>query len=55
MHYTSIGEMLRSSASSLRVNGGVRVSDEAAFRADVIDRLAHTAVFGDAETMSAAR
>src|SRR5688572_22979579 len=47
--------MLRSSANALQVNGGVRVTDEAAFCDEVIDSLAHTSVFGDDETKAAAR
>src|SRR5262249_24365386 len=48
-------DLLRSTSHAVQVDGSVRVSDPAAFRAGVIDRLAYTAVFGDEQTREAAR
>jgi len=55
VQYASVGDLLKSTAQAVQVNGGVRVTDPAAFRKDVIDRLVYTAVFGDEETREAAR
>jgi len=53
--YSSVSDLLRSTSPALQANGAVQVTDPAAFRGDVIDRLAHTAVFGDDQTKQAAR
>jgi fructose/tagatose bisphosphate aldolase len=53
--YSSVSDLLRSSGHALNVNGALQVTDPAAFRGDVIDRLVYTAVFGDDETKLAAR
>ena len=37
------------------LNGGVRVKDPAALRGETIDRLVHTAVFGQGDVRAAAR
>lgn len=56
MKYASVSEMLDAVRGALQLaNGGVTVSNPDLLRDEYIDRLAHTAVFGDAETAAAAR
>ena len=56
MKYASVSEMLQAVRGALTLaNGSVTVTDPTLLREQVMDRLAHTAVFGDAETAAAAR
>ncbi len=55
MKFASVPELLKGSSHALQLDGGLRVTDAAAFRRDLIDRLAHTAVFGEGEVRDAAR
>ena len=56
MKYASVSEMLDAIKGAVQVaNGGVTVSNPDLLRTEYIDRLAHTAVFGDADTAAAAR
>ena len=56
MKYASVSEMLQSIRDAVQVaNGSVTVSNAELLRSQYIDRLIHTAVFGDAETAAAAR
>ena len=55
MKFASVQELLQGTRQVVDLNGGVRVKDPATFRAETIDRLIHTAVFGDAESKKAAR
>src|SRR4051794_31497291 len=56
MKYASVSEMLDAVRGAVQIaNGGVTVSNPDLLRTEYIDRLIHTAVFGDAETAAAAR
>jgi fructose/tagatose bisphosphate aldolase len=56
MKYASVSEMLDAVRGAVQLaNGGVTVTNADLLRNECIDRLAHTAVFGDAETAAAAR
>lgn len=56
MKYASVSEMLDAVRGALQVaNGGVTVSNPELLRTEYIDRLVHTAVFGDPDTAAAAR
>ncbi len=55
MTFASIQELLQGTRQAIEINGGVRVKDSTALRGEVIDRLTHTAVFGQAEARDAAR
>src|SRR3954469_21182363 len=56
MKYASVSEMLDAVRGALQLaNGGVTVTNPDLLRDELIDRLVHTAVFGDAETAAAAR
>ena len=55
MTFASVQELLQGTRHAVELNGGVRVKDAAALRGDVIDRLIHTAVFGQPEVRDAAR
>ena len=56
MKYASVSEMLDAVRGALQLaNGVVTVTNPDLLRDELIDRLAHTAVFGDAETAAAAR
>src|SRR5256885_9989764 len=56
MKYASVSEMLDAVRGALQVaNCGVTVSNPDLLRTEYIDRLVHTAVFGDAGTAAAAR
>jgi fructose/tagatose bisphosphate aldolase len=55
MQFASMQELVQQSRPVLDLNGGVRVKDPAALRANTIDRLVHTAVFGSDEVRDAAR
>ena len=56
MKYASVSEMVNAVRGALTIaNGGVTVTNPDLLRDEYIDRLVHTAVFGDAETAAAAR
>src|SRR6266498_2399340 len=56
MKYASVSEMLQSIRDAVQVtNGTVTVSNADLLRSTYIDRLVHTAVFGDTDTAAAAR
>src|SRR4051795_2114547 len=56
MKYASVPEMLDAIRGAVQIaNGGVTVSNSDLLRSQYIDRLAHTAAFGDDQTAAAAR
>lgn len=56
MKYASVSEMLDAVRGALQLtNGSVTVTNATLLRDELIDRLIHTAAFGDAETAAAAR
>jgi fructose/tagatose bisphosphate aldolase len=55
MKFASVSELVRGSRPVLDLNGGVRINDPAALRGELIDRLVHTAVFGQGDVREAAR
>lgn len=55
MTFASVQELIEGTRQVIDLNGGVRVKDPAALRGDSIDRLVHTAVFGQGEAQEAAR
>jgi len=55
MTFGSVQELIDGTRQAITLNGGVRVTDPAAFRGEVIDNLIHTAVFGEGDVREAAR
>ena len=56
MKYANVPEMMSAVRGCLQLNnGGVKVTDPERLRSEYIDRLVHSAVFGDDETKAAAR
>jgi fructose/tagatose bisphosphate aldolase len=55
MTFASVQELLQGARQTIELNGGVRVKDAAALRGETIDRLVHTAVFGQGDVRDAAR
>ncbi len=55
MKFGSVSELTAACRPVLDLNGGVRVKDAAALQSELVDRLVHTAVFGDADAQAAAR
>jgi fructose/tagatose bisphosphate aldolase len=55
MTFASVQDLIQGSRNAIELNGGVRVKDPAAVRGDLIDRLAHTAVFGQGDVRDSAR
>src|SRR3954453_14037047 len=55
MSFASVQEMLQGARQAIELNGGVRVKDQGALRGELIDRLIHTAVFGQGEVRDSAR
>jgi len=55
MSFASVQELLQGTRQAIDVNGGVRVKDSSALRGEAIDRLVHTAVFGQGDVREAAR
>ena len=49
MTFASVQELLQGTRQAIDLNGGVRVKDAAALRGETIDRLVHTAVFGQGD------
>jgi fructose-bisphosphate aldolase, class II len=55
MTFASVQELIQGTRQVITFNGGVRVYDPSALRGDTIDRLVHTAVFGEGEVRDSAR
>jgi fructose/tagatose bisphosphate aldolase len=55
MTFASVQELIAGTRQVFDLNGGVRVTDPSALRGQLIDRLAHTAVFGQGDARDAAR
>lgn len=55
MSFASVQELVQGTRQAIELNGGVRVKDPTALRGDTIDRLVHTAVFGQGEARDSAR
>jgi fructose-bisphosphate aldolase, class II len=55
MTFASVQELIQGTRQVIELNGGVRVKDPAALRGETIDRLVHTAVFGQGDVRDAAR
>ena len=55
MTFASVQELIDGTRQVITLNGGVRVTDPAGLRGEVIDRLIHTAVFGEGDVRDAAR
>lgn len=55
MKFASVPDLIQGSSHALQLNGGLAITDPVAFRGDVIDRLVHTAVFGEGDVREAAR
>ena len=55
MVFASVQELLQGTRQAIDLNGGVRVKDPTALRGETIDRLVHTAVFGEGEVRESAR
>jgi len=55
MSFASVQELVQGTRQAIEVNGGVRVKDAGALRSDTIDRLVHTAVFGQGDVRDSAR
>jgi fructose/tagatose bisphosphate aldolase len=55
MAFASVQELVQGTRQAIELNGGVRVKDQNALRGETIDRLVHTAVFGQGEVRDSAR
>ncbi len=55
MKFPSVAALIDGVRPILDLNGGVVVKDPAVLQAELIDRLVHTAVFGDGDAQEAAR
>src|SRR4030088_1588717 len=55
MKFESVQELIQGTRQVIDLNGVVRVKDKAALRGDTIDRLVHTAVFGEGDVQAASR
>jgi len=55
MSFASVQELVQGTRQAIELNGGVRVKDQNALRGETIDRLVHTAVFGQGEVRDSAR
>ncbi|MCA1648374.1 MAG: class II fructose-bisphosphate aldolase [Chloroflexi bacterium] len=55
MTFASVQELIQGTRQFIEFNGGVRVTDPSALRGETIDRLVHTAVFGEGDVQAAAR
>jgi fructose/tagatose bisphosphate aldolase len=55
MTFASVQELIQGTRGVIDLNGGVRVANPSALRGETIDRLVHTAVFGQGEVRDAAR
>lgn len=55
MKFTSISDLVEGTRDAVSIDGGVRVTNPGVFRDEIVDRLAHSAVFGAGEVRDAAR
>jgi fructose/tagatose bisphosphate aldolase len=55
MLFASVQELIQGTRQAIELNGGLRVKDASVLRGETIDRLAHTAVFGEGDAREAAR
>jgi fructose/tagatose bisphosphate aldolase len=55
MSFASVQALIEGTRQVIQLNGGVRVKDPSALRGDTIDRLVHTAVFGEGNVRDSAR
>ncbi|MBV9134109.1 MAG: aldolase, partial [Chloroflexi bacterium] len=55
MTFASVQELVQGTRQAIELNGGVKVKDPTALRGDIIDRLIHTAVFGQGDVRESAR
>jgi fructose/tagatose bisphosphate aldolase len=55
MTFASVQELIQGTRQVIDFNGGVRVKDPATLRGETIDRLIHTAVFGQGDVRDSAR
>ena len=55
MTFASVQELIAGTRQTIDFNGGLRVKDPSALRGETIDRLAHTAVFGQGDVRDVAR
>jgi fructose-bisphosphate aldolase, class II len=55
MSFASVQELVQGTRQAIELNGGVRVKDQNALRGETIDRLIHTAVFGQGDVRDSAR
>src|SRR5438876_2788117 len=55
MTFASVQELIQGTRQVIDFNGGVRVKNPAALRGETVDRLVHTAVFGEGEVRDSAR
>jgi fructose/tagatose bisphosphate aldolase len=56
VQYTSVSDLLADARGCLKLaNGGVKVNDAQRFREQLLDKLVHSAVFGDQDVKAAAR
>ena len=55
MTFASVQELFQGTRQVIDFNGGVRVKDPSALRGETIDRLIHTAVFGEGDVRDSAR
>jgi len=55
MMFASVQDLIQGTRQVIELNGGVRVKDAAKLRAETIDHLVHTAVFGQGDVRDAAR
>src|SRR5216684_1988804 len=55
MTFASVQELIQGTRQVIDFNGGVRVKDPSVLRGETIDRLVHTAVFGEGDVRESAR
>ncbi|MDQ3812190.1 MAG: class II fructose-bisphosphate aldolase [Chloroflexota bacterium] len=55
MTFASVQELIEGTRQAIDLNGGARIKDATALRGEIIDRLVHTAVFGQGDVREAAR
>jgi fructose-bisphosphate aldolase, class II len=55
MTFASVQELVQGTRQAIELNGGVRVKDPTVLRGETIDRLVHTAVFGQGDVRDSAR
>ena len=55
MSFASVQDLVQGTRQTIELNGGVRIKDLAVLRGETIDRLVHTAVFGEGDVRDSAR